>query len=189
MPGVPGQGHVSLALRILGLFSLFFGYHVLHRLNNVQTRLYPCDGSRIAHRYVSTYIEQTLRPVTSTCGSKCICLSHRTEPQRWMQMGLPRHRAHGCIHFTTTQTVDTRAHRPEDLCEPGWDCQGRTLFFSSFCLCRSSRAARRCSALSRCSSSRRRRSWSCFSRSTLAFSSFSSHTAFLAAGVERRGRD
>lgn len=57
----------------------------------------------------------------------------------------------------------------------------RTLFFSSFCRCRSSRAARRCSALSRCSSRRRRRSWSCFSRSTLAFSSFSSHTAFLAA--------
>lgn len=57
----------------------------------------------------------------------------------------------------------------------------RTLFFSSFCRCRSSRAARRCSALRRCSSSRRRRSWSCFSRSALAFSSFSSHTAFLAA--------
>lgn len=63
-----------------------------------------------------------------------------------------------------------------------------TLFFSSFCRCRSSSTARRFSARSRCSSSRRRRSSSCRSRSTLAFSSFSSHSARLAAaGGSPRG--
>lgn len=62
-----------------------------------------------------------------------------------------------------------------------------TLFFSSFCLCRSSRTARRFSAFSRCSSRRLRRSSSCFSRSSLAFSSFSSHSARLAAVGGSRG--
>lgn len=94
-----------------------------------------------------------------------------------------------CTSLLHRPPEDIHLCRPADLCELCWDCQEHTLFFSSFCLCRSSRAARRCSALSRCSSSRRRRSWSCFSRSALAFSSFSSHTAFLAAGVGMMGHD
>lgn len=58
-----------------------------------------------------------------------------------------------------------------------------TLFFSSFCFCRSSKAARRFSALIRCSSSFLRRSSSCCSLSCRAFSSFSSHWVFLAAKI------
>lgn len=60
-----------------------------------------------------------------------------------------------------------------------------TLFFSSFCFCRSSKADRRFSALIRCSSSFLRRSSSCCSLSCRAFSSFSSHWVFLAAKVEQ----
>lgn len=68
-------------------------------------------------------------------------------------------------------------------------CSGRTLFFSSFCFCLSSRTARRFSALSRWSSSFLRRSSSCCSRSCRAFSSFSSHWFFFAAevGENKRG--
>lgn len=58
-----------------------------------------------------------------------------------------------------------------------------TLFFSSFCFCLSSKAARRFSALVRCCSSFRRRSSSCCSLSCRAFSSFSSHWFFLAAKI------
>lgn len=57
----------------------------------------------------------------------------------------------------------------------------RTLFFSSFCFCLSSRVARRFSALIRCCSSFLRRSSNCCSLSCRAFSSFSSHWFFLAA--------
>lgn len=61
-----------------------------------------------------------------------------------------------------------------------------TLFFSSFCFCRSSRAARRFSALIRCSSSFLRRPSSCCSLSCRAFSSFSSHWVFLAAKIGQK---
>ena len=62
----------------------------------------------------------------------------------------------------------------------------RTLFFSSFCFCLSSRADRRFSALIRCSSSFLRRPSSCCSLSCRAFSSFSSHWVFLAAKIGQK---
>lgn len=64
-----------------------------------------------------------------------------------------------------------------------------TLFFSSFCLCFSSSSDRRLSAFSRCSSSFLLRCSSWLSLRRRAFSSFSSHWAFFAAGDGGRRGD
>lgn len=129
------------------------------------------------HAQNQTCLQPTDAQMVHTQGHRCRC-EHRycrvgtDDTGAWTQM---------CVHTEPASTRVRACTCPHTRAPLARDEHACTLFFSSFCRCRSSRAARRCSALSLCSSSRRRRSWSCFSRSALAFSSFSSHTAFLAA--------